>query len=117
LDLPLFPGYVFAHIAARDRLRVLEVPGVVRFVCFDGQPQALPDADVEALRNGLSMKLKVHPYPYLKVGRRVRIKYGPLQGVEGILVRKKDSVRLVISLDLIMRSIAVEVDGFDIEAL
>lgn len=117
LDLPLFPGYVFTRIKAGDRLRVLEVPGVVRFVCFDGRPQPLPDCDVEALRNGLCMKLKAQPYPYLKVGHRVRIKYGPLQGVEGILVRKKDSLRLVISLDLIMRSVAVEVDAADIEAL
>jgi transcription antitermination factor NusG len=110
LDLPLFPGYVFVHLALRDRLRVLQTPSVVRLVGFGGQPAALPDQEIEALRLGLTHEMRIEPHPYLKVGQRVRVRTGPLQGLEGILVRKKNGSRFVISLDLIMRSVAAEID-------
>src|SRR6266851_10312246 len=73
LQLPLFPGYVFVRLALRDRLRVLQIPGVVRLVGFNGQPAALPDEEMEILRSGLSQRLRVEPHPFLAVGRRVRI--------------------------------------------
>jgi transcription antitermination factor NusG len=115
LELPLFPGYVFVHLALRDRLRVLQTPSVVRLVGFGGQPAALPDQEIEALRQGLTRKMHIEPHPYLKAGQRVRVKTGPLQGLQGILVRRKNVSRFVISLDLIMRSVAAEIDVADLE--
>ena len=117
LQLPLFPGYVFVRVALRDRLRVLQVPSVVRLVGFNGYPAALPDSEIEALRTSVAMQLRAEPHPYLTVGRRVRIKSGPLAGVEGILIRKKNAFRVVLSLDFILRSAAVEVDASDIERI
>jgi transcription antitermination factor NusG len=117
LQLPLFPGYVFVHLALRDRLQVLQVPGVARLVGFNGQPAALPDREIEALRTSSSAQLRAEPHPYLTVGRRVRIKRGALEGVEGILVRKKNACRLVLSIALLMRSAAVEVEADDVESV
>jgi transcription antitermination factor NusG len=115
LQLPLFPGYVFVRLALRDRLRVLQIPSVVRLVGFGGLPTALPDEDMKALRNGLARQLRAEPHPYLTAGRRVRIKHGPLQGLEGLLVRKKGKFRVVLSIELILRSIAVELDATEID--
>jgi transcription antitermination factor NusG len=115
VQLPLFPGYVFVHIPLAQRLKVLELPSVVRMIGFQGVPAALPDEEIVSLRGGLAGNLRAEPHPYLKVGRRVRVVHGPLAGREGILVRKKDRLRLVISIDLIMRSMAVEVDAADVE--
>src|SRR5216684_4750758 len=117
LDLPLFPGYVFVHLALRDRLRVLQTPGVARLIGFGGLPTALPDQEIEAMRNGLQRQLRLEPHPYLTIGRRVRLKSGPLLGLEGILVRRKGLLRLVLSLDLIQRSVTVEVDSADVEVI
>ncbi len=115
LELPLFPGYVFVRLALRDRFQVLQAPGVARLVGFGGQAAALPDQEIETLRQGLAGEMCVEPHPYLKVGHRVRVRTGPLQGLEGILVRKKKLSRFVISLDLIMRSVAAEIDVADLE--
>ncbi len=116
-ELPLFPGYLFVRLALCDRLRVLRTPSVVRIVEFGGQAAALPDQEIEILRRGLTHELGIEPYPYLKVGRRVRVRTGPLQGLEGILVRKKNRSRFVISVDLIMRSVAVEIDVTELEPI
>jgi transcription antitermination factor NusG len=115
LELVLFPGYVFVHLDLKDRLRVLQIPSVARFVSFNGQPAALPDAEIEVLISGLAKGVRAEPHPYLKVGHRVRVKHGPLAGTQGILVRRKDKFRVVLSIDLIMRSVAVEVDESDVE--
>jgi transcription antitermination factor NusG len=117
LQLPLFPGYVFVRLALRNRLRVLEVPSVVRLVGFNGYPIALADDEIETLRIGLVHGLHAEPHPYLTTGRRVRIKSGPLSGMEGILLRRKSNFRVILSVDLIMRSVAVEADANDLEAL
>jgi transcription antitermination factor NusG len=114
LDLPLFPGYVFVRLALRDRLQVLKIPSVVCLVSFGGQPAALPDETVVHLRDGLSGNLRIEPHPYLSCGRRVRILRGALAGAEGILLRKKGRLRVVMSIELIARSVAVEVDLADI---
>ena len=114
LEFPLFPGYVFVRLALRDRLRVLQIPSVVRLVGFNGLPAALPDTEMELLRSGLSERLRAEPHPFLTVGRRVRIKSGPFAGLEGILKRKKSNLRVVISLELIQRSVAVDVDAADV---
>jgi transcription antitermination factor NusG len=114
LDLVLFPGYVFVHMQLAERLRVLELPGVVRFVCFNGQPAALLGDDVEALRNGLAHGVRAESHPYLTVGRRVKVVHGPLSGAQGILVRLKTNWRLIIAIDAIMRSVCVEIDESDV---
>ncbi len=98
LQLPLFAGYVFVRMVLCERLRVLEVPGVVQLVGFGGLPTPLPDEEMSALRSNLVHLLRSKPHPYLAVGRRVRIDRGPLEGLEGILVRRKSRIRLVLRL-------------------
>jgi len=115
LQLPLFPGYVFVRLAIEKKLGVLQVPGVVRLVGFNGHPAPLPEEEMQALREGLSGSLRVEPCPYLQIGRRVRVKSGALRGLDGILLKKKNGYRFVLSLELIQRSMAVEVDAVDIE--
>ena len=117
LELPLFPGYVFVHVALRDRLQVLQLPGVIQFVSFHGKPAPLPTTEIEGLRNGLAQKALAAPHPYLRVGRRVKIHSGPVAGLDGVLVRRKDKFRVVLSIHLIQRSIAVEVDESEIEPI
>ena len=114
LELPLFPTYVFVRIAQGARGAVLGMPGVVSIVGSAREPWPVPDPDIEAIRLGLQMG-KIEPHPYLTVGERVRIKAGVMTGVEGVLVRKKNALRVVLSLDAIMRSVALEVDADDIE--
>ena len=116
LRLPLFSGYVFVRMALQEKLRVLQIPGAVRLVGFNGVPAALGDGEMEAMRNGLAGAVHAEPCPYLKVGRRVRLNSGPLEGFEGVLVKKKSGFRFVLSIELIQRSVAVEVDAADIQA-
>jgi transcription termination/antitermination protein NusG len=115
LQLPLFPGYVFVRLALCDRLPVLQIPSVVRLVGFNGLPTALPEQEIETLRNGLSGNLRARPHPYLTIGRRVRITAGPLTGYEGMLVRRKGNLRVVLSIDLIQRSILVDTGASSLE--
>ncbi|HEY6184942.1 MAG TPA: UpxY family transcription antiterminator [Terriglobales bacterium] len=117
LELPLFPGYVFVCIDLKDRLRVLQLSGVVRFVTFNGALAPIDPSELDTLRSVLDQNGDVQPHPYLTVGRKVRILRGSLSGIEGILVRKKDRYRVVISIDLIMRSVATEVNAADLECL
>lgn len=114
LELPLFANYVFVRIDPRERVRVLEVPGVLSLVGFGRTLAPLPDFEIEALRTGLRLR-KIAPHPYLVIGDRVRIKAGPMTGMEGVLVRKKNNLRVVLALDVIMQSMAVEVDADDLE--
>ena len=115
LELALFPSYVFVQAERKDRLHILQVPSVVNIVSFHGQPAVIPDAEIEALRRGLDCQMGLQPHPYLKVGKRVRIHSGPMAGQQGILVRRKDRCRVVLSIDFIMRSVSVEVDMDDVE--
>ena len=114
LDLPLFPNYVFVHIDPRERVRVLEVPGVLLLVGFGRTLAPLSDFEVETLRSCVGQR-KIEPHPYLVIGERVRIKAGPMAGMEGVLVRKKSNYRVVLALDVIMQCVAVEVDADDVE--
>jgi len=114
LELPLFPNYVFVRIDPRERVRVLEVPGVLSLVGFARTPAPLPDFEIEALRCGLG-KRTVEPHPYLVMGERVRIRAGAMVGMEGVLLRKKNNFRVVLALDVIMLGVAVEVDADDLE--
>jgi transcription antitermination factor NusG len=115
LDLPLFPGYLFVRIKRSERVRVLDVPGTLAMVGGTGrEPAPLPDDAIEALRAGLHLR-RAEPHPLLTVGQRARIRSGALAGMEGIVERKKNSCRVVLTLEHIQRSIAVEVDGNDLE--
>lgn len=116
LEMALFPGYVFVNMPLTIKLKVLEVPGAVRLVSFNGQPAPLPAEEIEALRTRLASDAKVEPHPYLRAGRKVRVRSGPFQGLEGVIVRRKDRCRLIFSIDLIQRSLAIEVDESDLEA-
>jgi transcription antitermination factor NusG len=103
-------------MAPVDRLRVLQVPSVVRLVGFNGHLSQLPDEEIEGLKKGLA-GVRAEPHLFLTVGRRVRIKRGPLEGRQGVLLRRKGILRVVLSIDLIMRSIAVDIDVADVEPL
>jgi len=116
VDLPLFRNYVFVRIDPRERVRVLEVPGVLSLVGFGRTLAPLPDLEIEALRSGLAQG-KIEPHPYLVIGERVRITAGPMAGMEGVLLRKKNNFRVVLALDVIMQSVAVEVDADQLEPL
>jgi len=112
--LALFPSYVFVYLALRDRVRVLEIPGVVSIVSSQGKPTPLPAAEIEPFRCA-SGGVQMEPHPYLLTGRRVRLRRGPMVGLEGILLRRKEGLRLVVSIEILMRSVAVEVDETDVE--
>jgi len=117
LDMALFPGYVFVNLNLRDRLVVLRAPGVVQFVAFQGRPAEVPDSEIRALESSIAARLRPQPHPYLRKGRRVRVTSGALTGSEGIMVRRKEGFRLVLSIDLLMRSVMVEVDEANVEPL
>lgn len=115
LDLPLFPSYLFIHIRRSERGRVLSVPGAVALVDgTGGEPAWVPDATIEALRAGLEAQA-VYPHPLLTVGQRARIRSGALAGFEGIVVRNKNGCRVVLTVEHIMQSYAVEVALEDLE--
>ena len=117
LELPLFPGYVFVRILLRERLRVLQVPGVAQLVGFGGLPAELPAEEIEGLRTSLAHGVRAEPHPFLIRGRRVRVKAGPLTGVEGILTRRKNRARFVLSVEPIQQSVSVVVEVADLEPL
>jgi transcription antitermination factor NusG len=115
LQLPLFPSYVFVRLALRDRLQVLEIPSVVRLVGFDGHPIPLPVEDIETIRICLARRHLIEPHRYLRSGQRVRVSSGPLEGLTGIVVRQRNRTRFVISLEILMRSVAVDIDIADFD--
>jgi transcription antitermination factor NusG len=114
LELPLFPAYVFVRIARKARGSVLATPGVLSIVGSPKEAWPLPDLEIDALRSGL-LERKIEPHPYLVIGERVRVIAGVMAGVEGVLLRKKNEFRVVLSLDTIMRSVAVEVSAEEVE--
>jgi len=113
LQLPLFPGYVFVRLALRDRLQVLEIPSLVRLVGFDGHPIPLPADEIETIRTCLVQRHPMQPHPYVVRGQKVRVLSGPLEGLTGIVLRQKNRTRFVVSFELLMRSVAVEIDSTD----
>lgn len=115
LSLPLFPNYVFVLTEIDQRVAVLSTPGVYDFVRLSGVPAPIPAEEIDAVRCAVERGLNVEPHPLLQSGDRVRVKSGPLEGLEGILVRKKNFYRLVLSVELLMKSISVEVEACDVE--
>ncbi len=116
VQLPLFPSYVFVRIPLRERVKVLESSGVLRFVGFNGHPTPLPEGEIESLKSYLSFR-KAEPFPYLIAGKRVEVKAGPLAGLEGVVVRRKGRMRIVVSIDSIQRSIALELEAADVRLI
>ena len=114
VQLPLFPGYLFVRLALRDRRQVLEIPGFARLVGFSSTPTPLRDAEIEAMQRGLELGMHAQPHPYLTAGRRVEIVSGPLQGMTGVLLRRHGLCRVVLSVELIQRSLVVEVNAEDV---
>jgi transcription antitermination factor NusG len=116
VELPLFPSYLFIRISTAERLRALAVPGVVHIVSFHGRPVAVPDEEIESLRRALQLR-RSEPCPYLAAGGRIRIKTGPLQGLEGVVVRQNNQTRIIVSVDFIQSSTSVELWPQDLECL
>ena len=115
IEEPLFRGYIFAHFALQQKLPILQTAGVVRLVGLNGGPAPVPEEQIEAIRKMVECELPYDPHPYLKEGMRVRVARGPLQGAEGILIEKKKNYRLVVSIDLIQKAVAVDIDSADVE--
>src|SRR5580658_6422320 len=117
LTLPLFPCYVFLKGGIERRLQILTTPGVYGLVSSAGQPAAIPDIEIEAIRRVVESGTRVEAHPFLKCGNWVRVKCGPLTGIEGILVRKKNISRLVLSVEILGTAAAIEVSAFQVEPL
>jgi transcription antitermination factor NusG len=117
LWLPLFPGYVFIREGMDRQLQILTTPGVIHIVRWGGNPAIVPQNQLDAVRQIIESCLNVETHSYLQCGDRVRVKTGPLMGLEGILTRKKGVARLVVSMEMLGRSAAVEVDGLNVERI
>lgn len=115
LSLPLFPRYVFVRAVLHCQPPALTTPGVHWFVGWGGRPAEIPQEDMEPVFRMVHSSLRVEPHPFLTCGDRVRVKSGPLEGIEGILVRKKNLWRLVLSVEMVRQSIAVEVEASTVE--
>jgi transcriptional antiterminator NusG len=116
-ELPLFPGYIFCRFDHKQRLPIMTAPGVVSIICFGEDPAPVLDEEIEAVRAIVDSGLGAEPSPFLREGRRIRVIQGPLKSLEGTLVRRESSWRLVISVELLQRSVSVEIDPTHIEAL
>jgi transcription antitermination factor NusG len=117
VDVPLFPGYAFVRLALRSehRLIVLRAPGVVSFVGVQGKAQAIPESQIQDIRTVLMNDVPFASHPFLRIGQRVRIRGGALDGVEGILTAQGQDRSLVISVEPIQRSLAIRLDGYHVE--
>jgi transcription antitermination factor NusG len=115
LSLPLFPCYLFLRGIKGRQLAVLTTPGIVSILSINGEPSAIPESEIESVRKAIEWGNRVEPHPFLRCGDRVRVKSGPLEGLEGILIRKKNLYRLVLSVEILERSAAVEVDVSAVE--
>jgi transcription antitermination factor NusG len=115
LSLPLFPCYVFVRGGLNRRLQVVTTPGVHMILTHGESFAVIPEVEIEAIRKTVEGSYRVEPHPYLKVGERVRVIRGTLEGVEGVLLRKKNLCRLVLSVAMVAQSVAVEIDAADVE--
>ncbi len=109
-ELPLFPGYVFCHIDPSSRLPILTIPGVLHFVGIGKTPAPIDEIEIAAVQSAVRSGLRVEPSDYLEVGQCVRLEDGPLAGLKGILTEVRKQFRVVVSLTLLKRSVAVEID-------
>ena len=119
VQVPLFPGYGFVRLSGSPacRLRVLQTVGVTGFVMFSGLPVPVPEQQLEDVRRLLANEISCRAYPFLKVGQKVRIRGGCLDGLEGVLISENKDHSLVVSIEAIQRSLIVRIDGYDVEAI
>jgi len=117
LLLPLFPNYVFVHGGLDRMLALVTTPGIHSLVSWGGRPANIPREEIEAVRRLVEGSYQIEPHPFLKCGDRVRVKSGPLEGIEGILVRKTRGFRLVLSVEMLSKSASVDVDTSVVERL
>ena len=115
VSLPLFPCYVFVRGGLNRRLQVVTTPGVHMILTHGEKFAVIPEDEIQAIRRTVEGSYRVEPHPYLKVGERVRVTRGSLEGVEGVLLRKKNVCRLVLSVAMVAQSVAVEIDSADVE--
>lgn len=114
LSLPLFPGYVFVRGALERRLPILTTPGVHMIISRGERIATIPDEELDAVRRTIEGQFRVEPHPFLRCGERVRVVRGSLEGVEGVLTRKKNFYRLVLSVEMLAQSVSVEIDALDV---
>jgi transcription antitermination factor NusG len=119
VDFPLFPGYVFVRFpnASHTRFQVFQARGVIGFVGPNNKATAIPAQQIEAIRSLVDARVDFRPHPYLNVGQRIRIRNGALQGLEGVLVRVASDQSLIVSVDLIHKSVAIRLEGYDVASL
>ena len=117
ISLPLFPCYVFLRGGLERRVAIMTTPGIHAIVSTADRPTPIPPTEIEAIRRVVEGGVRVEPHPFLKCGEWVRVKCGPLMGIQGILVRKKNIYRLVLSVELLGKAASVEVDAFLVERL
>lgn len=119
VDFPIFPGYIFVRISnhSHTRLLVFQARGVIGFVGPNNKATAIPSQQIESIRSLVKAKVDFRPYPYLNVGQRIRIRNGALQGLEGVLVRVASDQSLIVSVDLIHKSVAIRLEGYDVASL
>jgi transcriptional antiterminator NusG len=110
VELPLFPRYVFCRFRFEDRIAVLRIPSITSIVGFGGTPSPISDNEIEMVRLVVSSGLPVTPWPFLRIGHRVRIRDGPLSGLEGILTKEKAPYRVIVNIEILKRAVAVEID-------
>lgn len=117
VEIPMFSCYAFVRIVPtiEERLKVLRTPGVLGFVGNERQGTPIPEEQIESLRKAISERVPCLPHPFISAGKRVRVRGGALDGVEGILMLQGRDQRLVISVELLQRSVCVQVEGYDIE--
>jgi transcription antitermination factor NusG len=117
VEIPMFSCYAFVRMVqtAEERLKVLRTPGVLGFVGSERQGTSIPDEQIESLRKAVSEKVPCMPHPFVTTGKRVRIRGGSLDGVEGVLMLRGRDQSLVISVYLLQRSVSIRVEGYDIE--
>jgi transcription antitermination factor NusG len=117
VELPLFGCYVFVRLppSGEERLRVLRIDGVFKFVGARGVGTPIAEAQIDAVRKLIGQQIPWSTHPFLQIGQRVRVRGGALDGVEGILVARNDDNTLVVSIDAIQRSLAVRIQGYDVE--
>jgi transcription antitermination factor NusG len=117
VDAPLFPGYLFCRFNPQDRLPILKTPGVIQIVGFNNGPAVVDEAEIQSIQTLVAEGVPHQPWPFLAAGDRVRIESGPLLGLEGILIDVKRSHRLILSVTLLQRSVAVEIDSALVTAI
>jgi transcription antitermination factor NusG len=111
VDLPLFPGYVFCRLDPQQRFPLLTIPGALQLVGIGKIPVPIDDSEIIAIQSAVTSGLSAEPWPFLEAGQRVRLEDGPLAGMEGFLVEVRKRYRVVVSVTLLKRSVAVEIDS------